>query len=359
MYKVLDLFCGAGGLSMGFIDEDFEVILGIDNEEVALRTFQYNHPNSSTMRLNLFDHSNISQIENFLESSQNKIDVLVGGPPCQGFSLAGKRDEHDERNRLYEAMVEIARRLNPHIVVLENVPGLINLFNGKAKQRIIEDFETLGYKVSVKILYAPNYGVPQIRKRAFFVCVKGENKFEFPEPILESSNYITARQALSDLPSLENVLDFKNLEQEFDYISIPKSNYQKEMRLNSTKVINHIPTNHAKKTIEHIRMVPEGGNYKNLPLHLSKNFKYHESLTRYHGDRPSRTIDTGHRTHFHYEHDRIPTVRECARLQSFPDHFIFFGNKQQQYRQVGNAVPPKLGRALAKKIKEYLNYEKV
>lgn len=358
MYKVLDLFCGAGGLTLGFLEEGFNVVLGVDNEEIALKTFEYNHPESKALKIDLFNHENISIIEDFLDMNKMNIDVLVGGPPCQGFSLAGKREENDKRNILYEAMVKVAAKLKPKVVVLENVPGLLTLFEGKAKERIISDFEKLGYNMDVKVLYAPKYGVPQIRRRAFFVGTLSDIVFNFPEAQRKENEYITTEDAISDLPSLIDIDDFSNT-QIHDYKIDAKSEYQLEMRKNSTKIYNHIPTKHAEKTIEHIKLVPEGGNYKNLPSHLVANFKYHESLTRYHSKKPSRTIDTGHRTHFHYKFDRIPTVRENARLQSFPDNFIFFGNKQQQYRQVGNAVPPKLGRALANKIKEYLDNEKI
>ena len=134
----------------------------------------------------------------------------------------------------------------------------------------------------------------------------------------------------------------------------PTTDYQRNMRANSERVYNHTPTNHAQKTIDNIALVPDGGKYTDLPPELAGKFKYHESLHRYNSKKPSLTIDTGHRTHFHYKYNRIPTVRENARLQSFPDDFIFYGNKQQQYKQVGNAVPPLLGKAVATKLKEYL-----
>jgi DNA (cytosine-5)-methyltransferase 1 len=131
------------------------------------------------------------------------------------------------------------------------------------------------------------------------------------------------------------------------------------MRKNSRNVINHFPTKHAQKTIDNIAKIPDGGNYKNLPPEEAAKFKYHESLTRYNSKKPSLTIDTGHRTHFHYKYNRIPSVRENARLQSFPDDFIFYGSKQQQYKQVGNAVPPLLGKAVAEQIKEVLDNEEI
>lgn len=358
-YKVVDLFCGAGGLSRGFMDASFDVVLGVDFDDDALKTFEKNHGNAKAMKLDLFDHNNISKIQEFLNENKIKLDVLIGGPPCQGFSLAGKREEEDKRNVLYSAMVKTAKLLKPRVVVLENVPGMLTLYNGLGKKRIFEDFSKLGYKMSVKVLYAPDYGVPQIRKRAVFVGIlHGDIEFEYPLPMFSKEQYITCKEAISDLPSLIDDNDFA-LTTIRDYMTIPTTPYQKEMRKKSLKVYNHYPPRHAKKTIDNIARIPDGGNYKDLPRDEASKFKYHESLHRYSSDKPSLTIDTGHRTHFHYEYNRIPTVRECARLQSFPDDFIFIGSKQHQYKQVGNAVPPLLGKAIAIKIKEFLDEKKV
>lgn len=353
-YTVVDLFCGAGGLSKGFMDAGFDVKLGIDFDDAALNTFSHNHGDAEAFKLDLFDLNNVEKIkEKLSEKGVNQLDVLIGGPPCQGFSLAGNRVESDERNTLYKAMVKTAKVLKPRAVLLENVPGMLTLYGGKVKEKIFSDFEELGYTMNVKVLYAPEYGVPQIRKRAIFVgLLDSKSKFVYPDPILDEDHFITCEQAISDLPSLENDKDF-NLATIRDYAKNPESDYQTKMRSHSDRVYNHTPTNHAQKTIDHIALVPDGGKYTDLPPELSKNFKYHESLHRYNSKKPSLTIDTGHRTHFHYKYNRIPTVRENARLQSFPDDFIFYGNKQQQYKQVGNAVPPLLGYAVAKKIESY------
>ena len=351
---VIDLFSGAGGLSRGFFDAGYDVLIGTDFDDAALKTFANNHGHAKAVKLDLFNHDNIKVLEDMLKEMGETLDVLVGGPPCQGFSLAGKREEDDERNTLYSAMVKTAAVLKPRAVVLENVPGMLTLYDGKAKDRIFQDFEALGYNMNVKVLYAPEYGVPQIRKRAFFVgLLNSEEKFEYPEPLLSEEEFITCEQAISDLPSLVGDTEM-SLDIIRDYVTEPNSEYQKMMRQNSDRAHNHYPTNHAQKTIDHIALVPDGGKYTDLPPELVGNFKYHESLHRYNSKKPSLTIDTGHRTHFHYKWNRIPTVRENARLQSFPDDFIFYGNKQQQYKQVGNAVPPLLGKAIATKLKEYL-----
>ena len=355
---VIDLFSGAGGLSRGFLDAGYNVLLGIDFDDSALKTFGANHGNAKALKLDLFNHDNINVIVDFMRGVGKQLDVLVGGPPCQGFSLAGKREEDDERNILYTAMVKTAAALKPKAVVLENVPGMLTLYGGKGRDRIFRDFEALGYKMSVKVLYAPEYGIPQIRRRAVFVrLVDSENEFEYPAPLIENEDdFITCEQAISDLPSLIGDDDMR-LDVVRDYMTPPTSEYQKLMRKNSSRVYNHYPTKHAQKTIDNIALVPDGGKYTDLPPEMVGNFKYHESLHRYNSKKPSLTIDTGHRTHFHYKYNRIPSVRESARLQSFPDDFIFYGNKQEQYKQVGNAVPPLLGKAVATKLREYLENE--
>nr|WP_307951219.1 DNA (cytosine-5-)-methyltransferase [Streptococcus uberis] len=168
-YNVVDLFSGAGGLSRGFMDAGFNVVLGVDFDDAALKTFKENHGKAEALKLDLFNHDNIWKIYDFINKNEIEMDVLVGGPPCQGFSLAGKREEFDQRNVLYSAMVKTASILKPKIVVLENVPGMLTLYNGAGAKRVKEDFEEIGYKVNTpRILYAPEYGVPQIRKRVFF-----------------------------------------------------------------------------------------------------------------------------------------------------------------------------------------------
>jgi len=186
----------------------------------------------------------------------------------------------------------------------------------------------------------------------FFVGLDEKyGKFEFPKAILEKDSYVTCHDAISDLPTLEDNLG----EKESQYITRPLSNYQKDMRKKSKIVYNHISVNHTELVKSVIAQVPEGGNHKDLPKGVGEHRKFNEAWTRYHSKKPSKTIDTGHGNHFHYKFNRVPTVRENARLQSFPDNFIFLGTKTQQYRQVGNAVPPLLGFHIANKLKEILD----
>jgi len=355
--KVLDLFSGCGGFSYGFQEAGYEVLLGVDNADLALETFKYNHKNSQTFNLDLSDNKSIDKIVKFLDDVGG-VDVIIAGPPCQGFSLTGSRKEDDERNKLFYSVFEISKALKekPKAIIIENVPGLATLYKGKAKLEIERNFEENGYTHSSKILYAPDYGVPQIRKRLFFVGLdKPYGKFIFPNAIRDEKDYVTCEEAISDLPSLEDNLGKDNIE----YPKEPTSSYQKLMRKNASRLHNHIGTKHTDLVVDVISQVPEGGNHKDLPKGVGESRKFNEAWTRYHSKKPSKTIDTGHRNHFHYKYNRVPTVRENARLQSFPDDFIFLGSKTAQYRQVGNAVPPLLGYHIAMKLKEVLNNEKI
>lgn len=357
--KCIDLFSGAGGLSKGFLDAGYDVLAGIDFDDAALKTFEKNHTHSKAMKLDLFDHNNLKTIISFLYKKgigKGDLDVLVGGPPCQGFSIAGPRDMNDKRNKLYLAMVKLAEQLKPRAIVLENVPGMLQTNNGIGAKRICEDFKKIGYDLKTGLMYAPDFGIPQMRKRVFFVGFLDKDKtFVFPLPTTNEQNYITCKDAIDDLPTLQlsdGTIIYGDEEQ--DYLTPPRTPYQRKMRVKSKKVYNHIGSIPIEKTRKMISMIPEGKNFRALPEEYRKLYKYHEALTRYDSSRPSLTINTGHRSHFHYKWNRIPTVRESARLQSFPDDFIFYGNKSEQYRQVGNAVPPILGYVIAEKLKEYL-----
>lgn len=348
----IDLFSGCGGFSYGFQQAGFHVTLGVDNSEIALKTFDLNHRDSKTMLLDLHLDESIEAIVR--ETKQDNVDVIIAGPPCQGFSLTGTRNEKDERNTLFNAVFRLAKRINPKALIIENVPGLLKLYGGKAQKEIVRLCDELGYTCNPQILYAPDYGVPQIRKRVFFVAMKKElGTFEFPNRILNEEDYISCEEAIGDLPDLEFDLGSESM----FYDKNPFCDYQIKMR-NGTRVIkNHVGTKHTDHVINVISQVPEGGNHKDLPPGVGDSRKFNEAWTRYHSKRPSKTIDTGHRNHFHYKWNRVPTVRENARLQSFPDDFIFLGNKTEQNRQVGNAVPPLLGKIVAEQLKKYLNNE--
>ena len=341
-HTVLDLFCGCGGLSLGFEQAGYDVLLGIDNWDDALVTFRYNHQHSETICADLM---NLNPVEAEKKIGKQHIDVIVGGPPCQGFSIAGKRIIDDDRNKLYKSFVNMVAYFKPNAFVLENVPNILTIGDGIIKRAIISDFEKLGYTVTTKVLLASDYGVPQNRRRAIFVGLLNGKEFVYPQATINKR--VTTEDALSDLP--EN-----SLPDGAKYPTSPQSKYQKLIREHSKGVYNHDITIHTEQTKRIISMVPDGGNYKNLPAELQHTRKVHIAWTRLNSKAPSFTIDTGHRHHFHYIYNRIPTVRESARIQSFTDSFIFIGSKTSQYKQVGNAVPPLLAKAIAEQLKSQL-----
>ena len=338
----IDLFCGCGGFSLGFEKAGFDILLGVDVWEDALVTYRHNHKNSKTL---CGDLSELAPSEIKKCIGGKKVDVIIGGPPCQGFSIAGKHIVTDKRNELYKAFVSMVQFFKPKAFVMENVPNILSIGNGIVKNSIFKDFEKIGYKVKVEILTASNYGVPQNRRRAFFVGLLNGKDFEYPKRNVDA--LVTTKEALSDLPET-------SLEDGSKYTMPPQSEFQKLMRKNSKSVFNHDVTIHTEQTQRIISLVPDGGNYKDLPKELQQTRKVHIAWTRLDSKKPSITIDTGHNHHFHYEYNRVPTARESARLQSFPDDFIFYCKKMSQLKQIGNAVPPLMAKEVAKKVKEYM-----
>lgn len=352
LMNVIDLFAGCGGLSKGFMDAGFEIIVGVDNDQAALNTFAKNHNGAIALNADLSKQETFDEIVRI--AGDKSIDVIIAGPPCQGFSLTGPRNFDDPRNKLYLAVLEMVKQYQPKGFIIENVPGMATMYDGQVKEEVLRRFRNMGYNVECKILCAADYGVPQVRKRLIYMGVRNDiGKPVFPEPILTSDKYITCREALDDLPSRE-----AELGQEFDeYTAEPCTEYQRLMRGNCMVLSNHVATAHKQFVKDTIALVPEGGNWKDLPKGVGESRKFHEAWTRYDGNKPSRTIDTGHRNHFHYQYNRVPTIRENARLQSFPDDFVFTGTKTQQNRQVGNAVPPLLGYHLGKALLKIISGE--
>jgi DNA (cytosine-5)-methyltransferase 1 len=347
-----DLFAGCGGLALGFEQAGYRVLGGVDHDLAALATFAAAFPAASASNIDLFDPLAANKIKHSLHEP---VDVVVAGPPCQGFSLTGPRNFDDPRNRLYLAVFDVVKALGPSAFVIENVRGMASLYGGQIKAEVIRRFERLGYATSARLLCAADYGVPQMRHRLFFVGVRKElGDFEFPAKTHGpgcARNFVTCAEAISDLPSLAP----PNLgSEESAYGETAESEYQRLMRVGSLRLFNHVATRHTEIVQRVIALVPAGGDHRDLPKGVGEHRRFNEAWTRYHPDRPSHTIDTGHRNHFHYAHNRVPTVRENARLQSFPDRFRFLGTRTQQNRQVGNAVPPLLAQAIADHLRYWI-----
>lgn len=337
--KIIDLFCGCGGLSKGFELAGFEPILAIDMWEDAIKTYNYNHKEKVAIC------QDIRELDNdFLEkfATENEVVGIIGGPPCQGYSTVGKRDINDERNYLYLEYCRVVEKIRPQFFLLENVKGLLTLNDGMFKKDIIERFENLGYKVTYKLLNASDYGVPQNRQRVFFVGIRN-GEFKFPK---EYGYKVSTKDAIGDL---ENCTDSYKVE--------PITEYQKLMRNKQTELKNNELTVHSEQTTTIINLIGDGGKIKDLDEKYWKVRKYNKAFQRMNSKLPSNTIDTGHRNYFHYKENRIPTVRESARIQSFSDDFSFLGSKTSQYKQVGNAVPPLLAKSIADAINKQLGGE--
>lgn len=350
-YKVLDLFCGAGGLSLGFKMAGFNIVGGVDFDEDAINTHKLNFNDGCDI------HGDITKITNeqIIEMYSESVDVIIGGPPCQGFSVANKwqtDEEKIEKNRLFFEYMRFIQVLKPKVFVIENVRQILTKDNGYAKETIEQIGEEYGYKVVSKVLNSSKYGVPQKRMRAFFVGVRNDLKVEFNfEKIIEEKKIVTVKEAISDLYYIEGNDDIFHNSNEL-------SMFQKEMRDDSNGVIhNHDVKYPNEKVQERMSYVPQGGNWKNVPEHLwetQRNNRHSSAYRRLDENNVSITIDTGHMNYFHPLYNRVPTVRESARLQSFPDSFIFTGNSGAQFRQVGNAVPPLMAKKIANSIKDLI-----
>lgn len=353
-YRVIDLFSGCGGISKGFHNTGkVEMIGAIDFEKSACDTYAKNFPGAKVICGDIREVS--------VESTGfSNIDIMVGGPPCQGFSALNrweKDKDDDPRNRLFIEYLRFVDELRPKAIMIENVKQILTSKNGYAPKHISEFLGERGYEVSFKILNAADFGVPQKRERAIIVALRKEyGKFDFD--ILEKYMLpkVTVEEAISDIEAIENEAIKYEQGTVFD-LGLPQSEYQKKMQASDKKLANHLIYYPVQNVQEMISYVPEGGNWKCVPKELFKSDRdnrHSNYLRRIESKSQSVTIDTGHNVYFHPHFKRVPTIRESARIQSFPDDFIFTGNKGQQFRQVGNAVPPLLAEAVAKGIMEVL-----
>lgn len=347
-FRILDLFSGAGGFSYGIEkNSHFRTMLALDFNEKALLTFKHNMPNTEVILGDITD----PEIKNVIISKGKayKINMIIGGPPCQGFSLKGKKlGLDDPRNYLFKEYLSIVEQLQPEVFIIENVKALLSTSTGWFKKEILNRIALLGYFVDYGVLTATDFGVPQLRQRAVFICCKSK-KISLPKATVK--NIFTVRDAISDLAYLNSGEGFV----EQDYITQACSEYQNEMRKGSTKLYNHRASNHDAIAIKKLGMIPPECGKEHLPKELIGNQKFSGTWGRLKWDLPSPTIDTrfdacSNGTNNHPFLNRSITPREAARLQSFDDKFVFLGSKVAIRQQIGNAVPPLMAKAIADTI---------
>ncbi|GGX10751.1 cytosine-specific methyltransferase [Undibacterium macrobrachii] len=344
----IDLFSGAGGMSVGAVECGIDVKYAIELDVNAANTFRRNH--LGTKMLNC----DIRQVgkHDFDRLQSNVSKIVFGGPPCQGFSTSNQtnRGVGNENNWLFKEYLRIVRIIQPDWIVFENVRGLVETAEGYFLEAVLKGFQEIGFTTSYFILNSADYGVPQKRNRLFIVGSRNGFLIDEPTPVI--SRHVTVRDAIADLPDLEN----GNSECEKKYGRAADSKFAKSMRKRLTKCRNHLVTRNAPNIIERYRHIPPGGNWEDIPRSLMKNYtdvsRCHTGIyRRLLADEPSIVIGNFRKNMLiHPWADRGLSVREAARLQSFPDSFEFVGSIGFQQQQVGNAVPPLLARAVFREI---------
>lgn len=382
----LDLFAGAGGLSTGLEMAGYDVLWANEIMPVYSESLQYNHP-STTIETNDIREIDAKVVRKSLGLERQELDLLAGGPPCQGFSInAPIRSAEDERNHLFIEYLRFVEEFMPKVVLIENVPGIVSFSSGDTVQAILTSLEKIGYEADLKILYSAHYGVPQMRWRAIFIGTRFpiDPLVMFPDPTHRAkgranfrTNYkgqalvyddafiakhsreshINVTEAISDLPEIPNGGGIE----ETKYNADPQSHYQHSLRRDSKDLWNHRCAGLGQVNLQRLPHIPPGGSWRDIPFDLlpegMKRARRSDHTKRYgrlHPDGIASTILTKCDPHWgsyiHPDQDRIISVREAARFQSFPDKVRFFGNLTDQYKQVGNAVAPLFAKAIGERI---------
>lgn len=357
--KVIDLFCGVGGLSYGFAHNDnFEIVAANEILSNMAKAYSLNHP---AVKVYIEDIKNFGaeKIEKDLNIKASEIDIIVGGPPCQAYSTVGKRIIDDPRGKLFQEYYRVLKEFNPKLFLFENVKGLLSMRDGELLETIISLFESLDYKVRYKLLNAADYGAPQLRERVIIIGSKLKSEFYYPKATHYNQEealdlfkkdlkpYLTLEEAISDLPFI------KSGEESFEYAFEPQNEFQKAMRVNDPeKITDHnAPKNNA-KLVKMMELLPDGGTPEDLPEELRPTSGFKNTYCRLWWNRPSTTITRNLSTPsssrcIHPKAPRPLTTREGARIQCFPDSYQFYGSRSDRNLQIGNAVPTVLSNALA------------
>jgi DNA (cytosine-5)-methyltransferase 1 len=342
----IDIFSGAGGLSLGAEWVGIEVLCAIEKDCYSAKTYKTNHPKTNII---------VSDIQNIRPNDiakKGEAFILFGGPPCQGFSTSNRKTRNDgnANNSLFREFLRFTTELYPEWILFENVEGIVNYNNGRTLENIKQSFSDLGYSISDGILYASDYGVPQHRNRFFIVGNRKNISFVFPEKM---DNVISVGDAINDLPLLNNGDVFEKLPYRKD---IKPSSYAKIMRKNSEFSTQNIVSRNFDYVVERYKYIKPGQNWRAIPEHLMVNYKNRDNChsgiyKRLRVDEPSVVISNYRKNMLiHPIQDRGLSVREAARLQSFPDNFIFEGSIHYIQQQIGNAVPPLLAKAIFEQI---------
>lgn len=342
----LDLFSGAGGLSFGLELAGIDIVLANDFDPVFCDTYAINHPSTKLLRADIRELNFKTEIRNV---GFEFIDLVCGGPPCQGFSTVGKKDFNDDRNSLFREFIRVVRETSPKFVVFENVSGFMTMYDGFAYKVLTLELGAMGYSLSASVLDIADYGLPQRRKRAIVLGCRGS---VCNLPIVTHDKHLTIMDAIGDLPSLVPG------ESSDKYLCDSQTEYQSEMRVGSLGLTEHNASKYGAKMLEILTNIPAGGSLSDLPDHLRPKFAFANTYARLFPDRPSPTITRNFGTPsssrcVHPYGNRALSTREGARLQGFPDRYIFCGSKTSKNLQIGNSVPPILGRVIGEVIKTH------
>ena len=362
--KVIDLFCGVGGLSFGFAhNEAFEIIAANEILPNMAKASELNHPSVKVYNKDIKDFG-IMDLERDFNIKSGEIDLVIGGPPCQAYSTVGKRLANDPRGLLFQEYYRVLKEISPQAFIFENVKGLLSMQKGKLMQTILALFRSLGFKVKYKVLNAADYGTPQIRERVIIVGTKTEKEFEFPKPthynplgssLIFDKNlkpYISVAEAIGDLPFI------KSGEDSSSYSCEPQNDYQRLMRKKNSEILNdHNTPKNSEHLVKIMELLPDGGSPLDLPEDLRPKSGFANTYCRLWWERPSTTITRNLSTPsssrcIHPKAPRPLTTREGARLQGFPDHYIFYGSRSDKNLQIGNAVPTFLSVRLMEEMKK-------